>query len=73
MPFYEFKCEECGTEFEEHFDVDENQDNVVCPDCQSRNVKRDFSSVAFGGRGGCSTSKKEKENKGSSCGHIRRG
>ena len=71
MPFYEFCCDDCGVEFEEHFDIDENQENVCCPDCGSRNVSRDYSNVAFSSHGGTKTSKKENKDKG--CGFIRHG
>ena len=71
MPFYEFYCDDCGIEFEEHFDVDENRENVCCPECGGRNVRRDYSEVAFGIHGGCKPSKKEEKDKG--CGFIKHG
>lgn len=38
MPIYRYRCENCGTEFEEihHFD----QTATECPECESENVKR---------------------------------
>jgi len=65
MPFYEFCCDDCGNEFEEQFDADENRENVCCPECGGKNVTRDFSSVAFGSCGECNPSKKDKKEKDS--------
>ena len=38
MPLYEYKCEECGYEFEEmlHFSERENPINAPCPSCKGK-------------------------------------
>jgi putative FmdB family regulatory protein len=44
MPIYEFRCEECGAEFEEL--VKAGGKATVCPSCGSNRVKRTFSAQA---------------------------
>ena len=46
MPIYEFKCSECGHIFEKNKRLKEDN-NMVCSNCGSRNIKRVFSSPAF--------------------------
>jgi len=63
MPIYEFECEDCGTVFEEF--LLRKDEEVVCKNCKSKNIKRLISSVAFktGGKfvsskeGGCASCK----------------
>ncbi|HPJ12770.1 MAG TPA: zinc ribbon domain-containing protein [Caldisericia bacterium] len=46
MPIYEFKCEDCG----ENFDVFSTYDElakVTCPKCQSKNLKKLISHLGF--------------------------
>ncbi|MFQ5840512.1 MAG: zinc ribbon domain-containing protein [Candidatus Methylomirabilales bacterium] len=58
MPIYEYRCPECGSNFEKFIT---GQVVVVCPSCQSANVQRTMSLVrmkigsAFraSGSGGC--------------------
>src|SRR6266704_318198 len=58
MPIYEFVCMQCESHYEELVPMGENAD---CPDCGSRNVRKQFSVFAthgvesrpsFGGGGG---------------------
>jgi putative FmdB family regulatory protein len=44
MPIYEFRCEECGTAFEEL--VKSGGSATACPGCGSERVKRVFSAQA---------------------------
>ncbi len=37
MPIYEFKCKECGNEFEELI-LGRDTDNISCPKCNSSEV-----------------------------------
>jgi putative FmdB family regulatory protein len=48
MPIYEFKCADCGTEFER---VVFSSDEVVleCPECNSKEVQKVLSVFAMGG------------------------
>jgi putative FmdB family regulatory protein len=58
MPLYEYKCNECGHEFEELVSFAE-ADAVVCENCGSKKTERLAStfcgSVAEGAGGGGST------------------
>lgn len=57
MPIYEYKCRECGNEFEELvFTTD--AEPQACPSCKSDNTERKISRVSTGGlsAGSCGTS-----------------
>ncbi len=45
MPIYEYRCAGCGKDFERY--VQKSATAVVCPTCQSGDVKRTLSIVAF--------------------------
>lgn len=45
MPIYEFKCRECGKQFEEIV-LDESEE-VVCPHCSGKNAERLLSACKF--------------------------
>ncbi|MGN6557790.1 MAG: FmdB family zinc ribbon protein [Solirubrobacterales bacterium] len=47
MPIFEFKCEECGTRFEELLAAEAS---VPCPQCSSERTRRLYSEVAPPGR-----------------------
>ena len=48
MPIYEFKCADCGTEFERVvFSSDESA--FECPKCNSKEVQKVLSVFAMGG------------------------
>jgi putative FmdB family regulatory protein len=57
MPIYEYKCRECGNEFEE-LTFAKTSDPVPCPSCKSEKTERKISLVS--GRsfssGSCGTS-----------------
>jgi len=47
---YEFKCADCGSEFEELATLAEVEaGEVPCPDCDSKRVERQMSTFASGG------------------------
>ncbi len=50
MPIYEFRCEQCGTQFEE-LTSSTASTQVRCHQCNSRRVKRLLSAFAVGGDG----------------------
>lgn len=45
MPIYEFRCDACGSDFEEL--VRSSGEQVPCPDCGSDDVGRKLSVFAF--------------------------
>ncbi len=45
MPIYEFRCEDCGKEFEVFLKNKEELGNVECKNCKSKNLKRLMSIV----------------------------
>ena len=45
MPIYEYRCAGCGKDFERF--VQKSATAIVCPACQSGDVKRTLSIVAF--------------------------
>lgn len=55
MPYYDYRCEDCGEAFEQHLPVD-RRDDAVCPRCASRRVRRLVSKVTTMSGGGCTTS-----------------
>lgn len=46
MPIYEFKCKDCGKEFELKLPVSKAGEKQRCPECKSSNTLRLFSSVS---------------------------
>jgi putative FmdB family regulatory protein len=66
MPLYEYRCKDCGEEFEKQLRFAEADALPVCPKCSSartqKKLSRVMSFVASGAAGGASSSA------GSSCG-----
>jgi putative FmdB family regulatory protein len=49
MPIYEFKCQECGNTFDELVSISKLDNNdVKCPECDSKNTKRQISAPSIG-------------------------
>lgn len=55
MALYEYRCAECGTEFEKIISPANQKKKVVCPTCSSKRVKRKLSLFASS-RAGASAS-----------------
>jgi putative FmdB family regulatory protein len=55
MPIYEFLCEECGSPFEELVTSSAAAGSVECPECGSKQVRKQISLFGTSG-GGKSTS-----------------
>ncbi len=61
MPIYEYKCEDCGTEFEKLIRRASDENTLACPDCGESHLEQKwstFSAKADGGKaepmgGGC--------------------
>ena len=65
MPYYEYRCNECGEAFEKMLRFSEANNLPICPKCESPNTQKKLSRVvSFGAaaNGGSSSSG------GSSCG-----
>jgi len=55
LPIYDFKCEKCGHTFSVLTSFQE-RDQVVCPQCRSKDVRQLISACAVRTKGGgCST------------------
>lgn len=46
MPIFEFVCTQCGENFEELVRSASSTDEVICPKCQSQQVKKKISTFA---------------------------
>lgn len=46
MPIFEYKCNDCGKKFDILHKSSTNLEEVVCPDCQSKNSKKLLSSFS---------------------------
>jgi len=60
MPIYEYRCSECGEEFEKLVASARSAAEISCPKCGSANVKKMLSLFASRGSAASST-------RGSSC------
>jgi len=47
MPIYEYQCLSCETEFQKLILKKEEEKNLLCPECESRDIKRLISRVAY--------------------------
>lgn len=47
MPIYEFECAQCQTQFEELVRNATEEEDIVCPKCRGRDVRRLFSAFGF--------------------------
>lgn len=56
MPLFEFICKDCGQNFEELVRSSITTDEVTCPICKSREVKKKVSTFASKVSGGSSLS-----------------
>ncbi len=66
MPIYEFICMDCNHEFEEL--VLCNEEDISCPKCNGRNVKKQMSVCrAKWGSGGGSSGESSSSSIGGSC------
>jgi len=46
MPFYEYRCDECGEVFEKMLRFSESAENATCPKCESPFTHKKISRVA---------------------------
>lgn len=40
MPIYEYQCNDCKTKFEVFHKSSVNQEEIICPNCKSKNSKK---------------------------------
>lgn len=52
MPLYEYHCRSCGKTFEMLRRIKDADCDLECPECQSNEVERQFSTFAAGGCSG---------------------
>lgn len=46
MPIFEYKCNDCGRKFDVLHKSSATMEEVICPDCQSKNSKKLLSSFS---------------------------
>ena len=51
MPMYEYRCRECGREYEQLRRMSEAEKDLECPACASREVELKVSGFAMAGCG----------------------
>ena len=56
MPIYEYRCRDCGHEFQKLQSMTAVGDGVSCPRCRSTRVERQISTFASGSSRGSSGS-----------------
>lgn len=49
MPTYDFRCKDCGREFELTSSIAEREAKAVCPGCGSQAVETVFRTFSIGG------------------------
>ena len=49
MPIYEYRCQQCGKQFEKLVRSSSDQNQVECPYCHSSQVQKAFSVFGLGG------------------------
>jgi putative FmdB family regulatory protein len=64
MPLYEYRCTDCGTEFEKNLPFSASNQLPPCPTCQSPQTRKKLSAVASFGNASSGVSLSS----GSSCG-----
>ena len=52
MPLYEFVCKHCGEKIEQLCKLGEDGQQLVCPFCDKRGLKRELSAFSLPGVGG---------------------
>lgn len=48
MPTYVYKCKDCNTKYEIFFKTKENQDEVICPTCNSKEAVKQITAANVG-------------------------
>ena len=51
MPIYEYRCRNCGNEFELLRRLSESDDDIVCEKCGAKQAEKLFSTFAASGAG----------------------
>lgn len=56
MPIYEYNCKKCDNTFAILQRVGATEQDTQCPNCGSKDVKKNISAFSFSGAGGTSSS-----------------
>jgi len=51
MPVFEYKCSSCNSKFEILHKSSESKGNIICPECNSKEIKKLFSSFCASVKG----------------------
>lgn len=55
MPIFEYKCKDCGHKYDIFHKSSSNPEEVVCPECESKNSKKLLSSFSSSMNGSSSS------------------
>ncbi len=56
MPMYEYRCQTCGKAFERLRSMRDADAEIECPECKSKDVRRQLSTFASASSSGCGPS-----------------
>ena len=59
MPIYEYRCEDCGTQFEKLVRRMSDTPDVECPSCGTKHLKQELSVFAAHANGGAARKSSE--------------
>ena len=63
MPLYEYVCGHCGAAFEQWVRSAASKEAIACPQCQSAEVSKQFSTFGVKGGAGASSSVSSGDNR----------
>ncbi len=48
LAIHSYICKECGNKFDIYIGIGGRKDKLVCKNCGSKNIEKDFSSISIG-------------------------